>query len=338
MPNTHATISSWVSVIGRTLQRRYLIDPKPVFTALGIQVDRLNEPQYRVPVVVMTQLWRQAVALTGDEAFGLEVAQHVSPATFQSVGVAVMASGSLHEAVFRMIQNANAISDVAQLSIQGQQDALLLRFDLRDDSPDVAVEAMEAFIASIIYIARHYLHVRPPLRAVHLKRPTPANPARYHEFFQVPVHFGADCDALISTMDNLMMLMPTAPTQTGAGVELLARWQEKLQARDLRWQVMDAIDRLLPEEPRQEKVAQALNMSVRTLQRKLTAEGSSFQALLDTQRQALAERWLKESRMSIQQVSDALGFSNPSAFTRAFRRWRGCAPEQFRHHAPERLY
>ncbi len=329
MQSTHATISSWVSAVGRTLARRYLIDPKPVFLALGIASERLNDPDYRVPVVLMTQLWRQAVQLTGDEAFGLEVAQQVSPLTFRGVGVEAMASRSLQEAVFRIIQNANTVSDVAKLSIQGHQDALWLRFDLREDSPDVACESLEAFMGAIVHLGRTYLQMQLPLRAVYLKRPVPADVKRYEEFFQAPVHFGAECDALASRMEALMMLMPAA-SGNDQGAAMLARWRERIQNPDIRWQVMEIIDRLLPEEPRQDKVAQALNMSVRTLQRKLDAEGSSFQALLDSTRKSLAERWLREHHMNIQQIADALGFANPSAFTRAFKRWRGQSPEQFR--------
>lgn len=330
MQNSLATISSWVLAIGRTLSRHYLIDPKPVFAGLGIDSARLSDTSYRVPVVVMTQLWRQAVALTGDEAFGLEVAQQVSPLTFQGVGFAAMTSRTVQEAVFRIIQNANAVSDVARLSIQGQPDALWLRFDLRDDSPDIAEQAMEAFMASIVHIARHYLHMTPPLKHVYLKRSLPADIARYETFFGAPVHFAAECDALATNLETLMLMMPGSGAPVEAGTQMLARFREQWQTPDLRWRVMDVIDRFLPEEPRQEKVAQLLNMSVRTLQRRLGEEGSSFQALLDATRRALAERWLKESRMSIQQISDALGFANPSAFTRAFRRWVGCAPEQFR--------
>lgn len=329
MQTPHATISSWASAIGRTLSRRYCLDPAPVFAELGIAAERLNDPDYRVPVVQMTRLWRQAVALTGDQAFGLEVAQQVSPLTFRAIGVEAMASRNLQEAVFRIIQNANGVSDVARLSIQGHRDALWLRFDLRDDSPDVACEAIEAFMGAIIHLARSYMHMQPPLQAVYLKRSPPADVERYKRFFQVPVHFGAECDALASTMEAMMMLLP-APTGQEAGSAMLARWRERMQNPDLRWQVMEMIDRLLPEEPRQDKVAHALNMSVRTLQRRLDAEGSSFQALLDATRVALAERWLREGRMSIQQIADALGFANPSAFTRAFRRWRGQSPEQFR--------
>lgn len=330
MQTVHGTISSWASAIARTLSRQYLVDPKPVFAALDIDFSRLNDKDYRIPVVNMTQLWRQAVLLSGDACFGLEVARHVSPLTFQGVGAAAMASRNLQEAMFRIIQNANAVSDVACLSIQGQPDALWLRFDLRDDSPDVAPEAMEAFMASVIYLARHYMQLQPPLQAVHLKRPAPAQAERYEAFFQVPVRFSAECDALVTNMKALTVLMPTPPASSDSGARMLERWREKLQAPDLRWQVMEAIDRLLPEEPRQERVAQTLNMSVRTLQRRLDAEGTSFQALLDTTRKTLAERWLKESKMNVQQVSDALGFANPSAFTRAFRRWAGCSPEQFR--------
>lgn len=331
MNNSASTISTWASAIARTFLRHYLIDPKPLYAELGIDFPRLNDPEYRIPVVIMTQLWRRAVAMTGDACFGLEVARHVSPTTFQALGYATMASKNVQEAIFRIIQNANAVSDVAQLSLQGRNDELLLRINLRSDSPEVAVEAIEAFMASMIYICRHYMHIEPPINAVYLKREAPAESHRYSEIFAAPVFFNAEENAFASRLESVMSILPTHnPALAEANDKLLEKWREKMQPPDLKKQVIDVIDRLLPEEPKQERVAMHLNISVRTLQRKLEGQGTSFQVLLDNTRQHLAEHWLREKKMSIQQIADALGFANPSAFTRAFKRWAGCSPESFR--------
>lgn len=331
MQNSDSTISTWASAIARTLARHYLVDPKPVFADIGIEFSRLNEPEYRVPVVLMTQLWRHAVLLSQDACFGLEVARYVSPTTFNALGYAAMASRNVQEAIFRIIQNANSVSGVAQLSLQGQKEGMFLRFDLRDDSPEVATEAMEAFMGSIIHISRNYMHIDPPLQRVYLKREAPAESHRYSDFFGTPVVFNAECNALVSSVESIMSILPTHnSTLAEANDKVLERWRQRVKKPDLKWQVMEAIDRLLPDEPKQEQVALCLNVSVRTLQRKLDAEGTSFQNLLDTTRKNLAERWLLERKMNIQQIADALGFANPSAFTRAFKRWAGCSPEQFR--------
>ena len=93
---------------------------------------------------------------------------------------------------------------------------------------------------------------------------------------------------------------------------------------------MELLEQQLPAPPKQEQVAAGLNMSVRNLQRKLEAEGTGFQQLLDHTRRTLAQRWLDQPGCNVQQVADGLGFANPSAFTRAFKRWTGVTPEAYR--------
>ena len=89
--------------------------------------------------------------------------------------------------------------------------------------------------------------------------------------------------------------------------------------------------RLLPQgEPKRERVAQALHLSQRTLQRRLQEEGTSYQQLLDDTRRDMAEQYLQQPGLTLLEVAYLLGFADPSNFFRAFRRWFGCTPNEYR--------
>ncbi len=89
------------------------------------------------------------------------------------------------------------------------------------------------------------------------------------------------------------------------------------------------IERLPVGIPSQEMVADSLYMSVRNLQRKLQVEGNSYKQILDDVRQQLAEQYLKEKQRSIGEITYMLGFTEPSNFTRAFKRWTGLSPQVY---------
>jgi AraC-like DNA-binding protein len=82
--------------------------------------------------------------------------------------------------------------------------------------------------------------------------------------------------------------------------------------------------------PKQESIADTLHISLRSLQRRLREEETSFKGLLEDTRQALAQQYLRENHRSIGEITYLLGFSEPSNFTRAFKRWTGQTPAEFR--------
>jgi len=82
-------------------------------------------------------------------------------------------------------------------------------------------------------------------------------------------------------------------------------------------------------------IARKMAMSARTLQRRLEAEGTSFADVLDETRRHFAEAYIKEPELALTEIAYLLGFSEPSAFTRAFNRWFGVAPSQFRQRQPQ---
>jgi AraC-like DNA-binding protein len=96
-------------------------------------------------------------------------------------------------------------------------------------------------------------------------------------------------------------------------------------------QARQVLCRLLPQgEPKREAVAQALHVSQRTLQRRLQDEGTSFQRLLDDTRRELAEQYLAQPNLTLLEAAYLLGFADPSNFFRAFRRWFGLTPGEYR--------
>ena len=116
-----------------------------------------------------------------------------------------------------------------------------------------------------------------------------------------------------------------------ANDRILADYLAELQRNRLVNQVRAAlIDELPNGKPSEEVIAQAVYMGARTLQRKLAGEGSSFSKLLDEVRKELAERYIEDQTRTISEVSFLLGFSESSAFSRAFRRWTGEAPSRYR--------
>lgn len=328
---TATTIASWAAAITRTLALHYRQDPAPLLADLPIDTQRLADPDYRIPVPVMTRLWHQAVAASGDPAFALEVARHVSPTTFHALGYASMASRNLGEALARILQYAHTVSEVAQLRMEQQGRALWLWFDLRDDSPKVTDDSLDAFMAALLHVGRHYLLLHPQLHAVKLRRAAPAQPQRYHDFFGTTVEFGCSRQGMSMEMPDLTALLPTHnPALVHANEQLLRRLHDTLTDTSLKTLVMQQVEACLPDTPRQDDIARALHLSVRSLQRKLETDNVSFHGLVDEVRYRLARQRLADPACSIQTIADGLGFANPSAFTRAFRRWSGMSPAQFR--------
>lgn len=326
-----STIATWAAAIERALNS-YACEKSAVdalFADHAIDQTRLMDANYRIPVVVMTKLWRSAVILTGDDAFGLRVAESVSPTTFHALGYAAMASKNFTEAVQRVIRNARIVSDIANLKLEMGQDQIRLYFNVRDDSPDVSYEAIDAFMASLVHITRHYMHTRIPLTTVEMIRPEPQDRKRFDDFFEIPVSFSSQSNCFAIHPSVIPALVPTYNAMLlEANEKVMEEYLQKNHLSSTTDIVRSHIEAVLPEEPVLEKVAERMHMSERKLQRLLTSESISYQKVLDAYRQEKAEQWLNNGGKSIKQVSDLLGFGNQSAFTRAFKRWTGKTPKQ----------
>ena len=191
----------------------------------------------------------------------------------------------------------------------------------------------ETAIASLVQLARDMTGRYWPVREVCFVNPPPAWVQPYADFFGGAVRFEADCTRLVFSAEVLNLPLRKSDP---ALLALLDRQAEAVLAEVSRVPaVVDAWRRTLVPLIREGRtgltaLAEAHHTSVRSLQRRLAEQGTSFQQLLDDTRRHLAEGHLKNARLDVAEIALLLGYSEQSAFTRAFRSWTGVTPALWR--------
>ena len=191
----------------------------------------------------------------------------------------------------------------------------------------------EATLSSATSLIRQTASARFRPRAVYLRHPGPESRSAHERYFGCPVHFGTDVDTLSIADDALDR--PNHLADDGISRFLLSHLEEKVSTLEteepIEALVRREVSRSLTEGvPPMTEVARQLGMSERTLQRRLSERRATFKDVVDDTRRRLAENLLREPRYSLSEVAFLTGFSEQSAFTRAFKRWSGRTPTAFR--------
>lgn len=330
-PETFTALASWTRAIRKALLA-VGVDADQLLADAGIAPASLADPEARLPVTQTTQLWKHAVAATGDAAFGLRVARHVQPTTFHALGYALAASTTLAEAFARAERYCRIVTDAGELMLEphGEERHVVIRTATGLAAP--AEEAIDAFVALQARTARSLSGGSVSPLLVQLQRTAPVATQVYERVFRAPVQFGAADNRLVfRTSDFKQLLEGANPELARLNESLAAQQLARMGSADLPARVRAALIERLPDgEPTAAVVAAALHLSLRSLQRKLAERSLSFEALLDDTRRALAEAHLRERKLSVGEVAFLLGFADASSFTRAFRRWTGNAPSTWR--------
>lgn len=310
----------------------YGCDPVKIFARAGLEAEKLTDPAARYTDVALAELMDIAVAETGDPAFGLRVAEFWHPSTLHALGYAWMASASLRDAFSRAIRFFRMVTDNEQVETEESGDEFRLRIIIPPHAHRSADAGYDAFMAVVVVMCRTSLGEDfRPLRII-MQRPEPDCPVRFTEFFGAPVEFSAPENIVVIKRSDLDKPLPTANSDLArASDQIITEYLARLDRSNVGAQVKAKLLDFLPSgEAGQEAVAASLNLSLRSLQRKLHNEGVTFKDLLDDTRRELAGRYIKESGMSAKEVAYLLGFSEPSNFTRAFKRWTGVSPTEYR--------
>ncbi len=326
-----SSISSWALLVAKALEADGH-DSEDLFRRAGLDPARLRDADARYPVDGMCRLWRLATQVTGDPYFGLKAAGFWHPTTMNALGYSWMASDSLRDALTRMARYGRLVSTVAEMKLEEFDDHFSFKIHPRIGRPEVPNEAIDAALATFVYMCRvSYGDDFHPLR-VETQRPEFDDPTRYLEYFQAPVEFSAPDNILCFTKESLEAHLRTANPRLArindrVVTQYLAQFDKGSTAMRVRAKL---IDLLSAGNVTQQEVADSLHMSLRTLQRKLSEENTSYKELLDETRRELANQYLRQATLSVSEVTYLLGFSEPSNFSRAFKRWTGRTPSEFR--------
>lgn len=325
------SLASWTRALRKQLDALGL-DSAALCAEAGLDPQYMDDPNARYPLSATTRLWELAVQASGDPAIGLRVSRFVSPTTFHALGYALVASGSLREVFERIVRYHQVVSDALCLELKHEGERYCFRLLRAEGRPAPAFEAIDAFVAIYVRTCRNRLGRDYAPLAVYLRRPAPADPEPWHKVFRAPVFFAAEEDRLeFAQADFDSHLDDANPELAEHNETVLKRTLAQLQPLTWERKVRSAIEAQLPDgEPGAERIAQALHLSLRSLQRHLADEGCRFDALLNECRENLALQHLRDPDCSLAEISHLLGFADTSSFNRAFKRWTGMTPGQFR--------
>jgi AraC-like DNA-binding protein len=323
------TIGSYTVAIARALDASG-VDSKRIFTAVGIPLDLSTDPMTRLPAATMTRLYRACVDVTNNPYFGLTVAKHIHLTHLHALGYSLAASGTLMDFCRRLERYFRLVSQVARISVSQVDDQVLVRFE---HVIELSSETEDAFFGFLIRTMRLiYKQEFSPLR-VDMRRPMPHEGGEpYEALFRAPVRFKQEHGLLVFAKTDLThVLSGSCPELAQVNDNIIISYLSRLDKNDVITGVTQKIIEFLPDgDCTRDKVASALYMSPTKLQLKLSQRGTNFQQLLDDTRKELACSYLSQASRPVTEITFLLGFSDTSNFTRAFKRWTGLSPTDFR--------
>lgn len=332
-PTTLATIPR---LIGETMQRDYGIDPLPAFRQANIDTAKFRRPGARVPLSKMTRLWDTCVYLTHDRQFGMKVGARAEPSDFYVLGHAWLASATLRGGLERLCRYAHVLSTaIADVKVLVEDDRLVFVESTKDPSIVVHRTADEAGIVAFFRFCE--IVKREPVRPLEVELVFPEESRRDYleEFLDCPVSWGNEEERFYFSRAEFEEELPgSIPDVLDSSSRIAERYLETLEQGRVATEVRKLLIQMLPSgKADQDSIAGRLYRSTSTLQRQLTAEGTNYRDILESTRRSLAEQYLREGGYSQAEIAFMVGFSDQSNFARAFKRWTGMSPGQFRNAA-----
>lgn len=278
------------------------------------------------------QAWLAAVDVHEGHrpALGIRIAEGISVRHFGVLGYAALACGHLGQALQRMERYHASVYDANPAQIHLQDDQVCIEWGVARGRPGPLVD--ETAIASVVQLSRDLTGCRVLFKEVTFVNPRPTDLAPYEAFFGGVVRFDAPSTRLV--FDVAWLAQPLRKSDP-ALLAMLDQQAETLLQRVAHLPLaVDAWRRSLVPLIREGRtslaaLARAHHLSARSLQRRLADQGMTFQGLLDETRRHLAEAYLRDERLDLAEIALLLGYSEQSAFTRAFRTWTGLPPAQW---------
>ncbi len=330
---------SFLASTGLVLERLvevHGIDPQQFMRQVGINPATVRDAKARISSRLADAAFEKAAALIPDPAFALRAAQCWHPSNLGTLGYAWLSSGTLRNGLKRVERFSRIVGSLATFRCVDDANGLRFIYDHgRGDAPIGPV--MADFILSIILdMCRTNFGDSLNPATVNLRRPEPEDQTPYCDFYACSVRFGASEDSFTLARHQTDRPLSTANHELATTFDailteqLAALSETNIPARCKAY----LLRQLTSGEPSEEELATAMGMSRRTLQRRLGDLGLTYKSVLDGTRYDLALRYLGDPQRTVTEITFLLGFSEQSAFTRAFKRWSGKAPTSHRAQQP----
>ncbi|MFE3189804.1 AraC family transcriptional regulator [Nocardia sp. NPDC059240] len=299
----------------------------------GLLPEAVIDPNATVTARQELTVVRNLLARFGHEAgLGVEAGSKYHISLYGPWGLAMLSSRTLRDSVEVALRYVGLAFAFGQLEFEETETEARLVLDDTEVPADVRGFLTERVMTGIQMLARELFTGGVPVSRMTFRHHGPADTGRYREVFGLEPEFDAPRNEFVFDAAYLDVPLPQANEWARSTCEQLCR--DLLVRRQARTGVAGEVRDLLVRDPGripdQVAVAAELFISPRTLSRRLAEEGTSFRALLDEVRQMLSEELLDHTDMTTEQVAARLGYAEAASFIRAFRRWKGCPPQEYR--------
>jgi AraC-like DNA-binding protein len=314
----------------------YGLDAESIFIKEGITREMILEPGLRIHHAKVERLWKRIFNIIKDPCFGLKAAKHWHPSHFNALGFAWLSSSTLREAFNRASRYARIVGCDRETRIEEKENVIVITLSSALEFPP----QMDLSMAILLSASRTNFGRELNPVGVNFIHDKPDCADEYHAFFNSPVEFNAQADrVMFSKKDTDKRLMTGNPYLAEIHDKYSIRYLDKIKRSSLVDIVKNEIIESLPSgKISDEDVAYKLNISSRSLQRKLNKKNTNFRSILNEVRKDIAKYYIHESTVSLMEIAFILGYSEYTSFSRAYKKWTGNSPGRDRKIGKSNLY
>ena len=308
------------------------VPPQSLYRQIGLSAEALAEEELFVDLEAYLGLWETVMRAVRDPGFPLAYARGIQFESYGVVGLAALTSRDGLEAAQRMSRYQRLSSNSGLFTVADRGPTISLGWD-RPGAPSLGLRvANEAVVAEAMELVRRCAGTDVAAAAVRLRHAAPQDVSAHRRFFGITPRFGEQENALDVFRAVLSRPMPLA--HAALSRHLIEQAERRLLTSEDS-SIVDQVERAALAElpsgtPSMSAIARSLQMSERQLRRELDSAGVGFRSMVEDLRRKRAAALLSEEAASVVDTAFVLGFSEVSAFSRAFKRWFGVPPAEYR--------
>lgn len=305
--------------------------PEQVIAEAGLDPRLFDDADNLIPASTLGRLLLLCVERTNCPHFGLLVGSRASVQSLRLVGSLMRVSETVGDALAAMAAHLRIQNRLAVVQLETEDDVALLEYLVYGSSGPGAELIADGGLATAAMLLRELCGPEWMPLEIRLPRRAPADPDPYRRFFRAPVLFDQEEAMLVFSSSWLKQRLATSDPEARSALESRIREVDAASPSDSADELRRNLrSELMKGRTTAAQMARRLSMDRRTLNRRLGEVGTTFRAVADEMRFGMARHLLADTELSLAEISAALGFSEPAAFTRAFERWSGVAPSVWR--------
>ncbi len=310
----------------------YNISKKQILDAVDIREDSFFT-QKKITFQQYNDILNQAAILTNDPFLSLHSAEFFDLIDMGIVGYVMMNCDNLRESFDKYIEFSQLVAEGEEILVSIHDQEIKVSYNILDKTIENCRQLIESVFSSFCQMYYLLTGQRITINRVLFKHPAPTNTQTIEQYFQAQVLFNQVENALVFSPEILQVPLKQ-PNQellhlfeSHARKSLIDFSANKKYRSLVKDMCLKEFSRCIP---KIDELAQKFGMTSRNLQLKLQNEGSSYRKIINELYQYKACDYLSDKSLSVSEISDYMGFSSPGSFIRAFKRWTGITPDQYR--------